>query len=340
MSRSDSGAPSGAPNSGADTGADKSVSELEADIARTREALSSDVDDLSQQLNPNRYKAQFQEQAQGKLQSAQDAVMASVQEVSDSMVERSKEASSDVVEMIRNHPVPVTLVGLGVALLAVGGGTGVRYDDDFSSAYGDEEYGQRGVGARGGHTAYSYGERYEGDNRAERFRRGGRDLELGGYGHGAYGAYDSGYDAATGVRNTGEGRASEASDQAKRQARRRGRGLANFIEEHPLVAGIVTVFAGAVIGLALPGTRKEDELLGEAKGNLAGEAKSAAQRAREVAQKTFKEAKETAQREFSREEGAEGDAQGLLQKGKEAVRNVADDAKETAQREADKQNLG
>lgn len=352
-------------NNGAHTSeADKSVRELEADIARTREAISGDVDELAQQLNPDRYKAQVQAQAQGTLQSAQDAVMASVQEVTDSMVERSKEASSGVVETIRNHPVPVTLVGLGLALLAVGGG--VRHTDDdandtddaFSGAYEGGGYGQPSVGARTGHTAYSHDDRYAQDQ-AEQLRRSDLEPDTYGsyrsrYGSDRYSAYESGYDTGTSVGGTGEGRVAEGStgdstfggragkvgDQAGRQARRRGRGLANFVEEHPLAAGVLTVLAGAAVGLALPGTRKEDELLGDAKGNLAGQARSAALRAREVAQKTFDEAKETAKHEFSgHEEGTEKDAQGLLQKGKEAVRKVANDASETAKREADKQNL-
>lgn len=323
---------------------DKSVSELETDIARTREQLGQGVEAISYKLSPDRFK----EQVQDTLQSAQEAVMESVNDMAENVLEKTKEAGSSFTDMIRRHPLPTALIGAGVALLAVGGGVGVkqaRDDDDSYAGYG----GRYGYGEAGG-SGY--------------VTPGAQPSAASGGGYGAtrnpdYGAYDSGYDtgsyrpqgsssAAYGSYGSGNyssggakgsddsrsandveslsDRAGAVGTQAKRQAAAVGRGLAGFIEDQPLIAGLVTVVLGAVIGLSLPGTRQEDELLGSARGQFAEQARSVAERAREVAQKTFDEAKTTAKQEFSK---VQGDAE-------TAAKNVSENVKQTAQDEANK----
>lgn len=254
--------------------------------------------------------------------------MESVNEMTENVLEKTKEAGSSFTDMIRRHPLPTALIGVGVALLAVGGGVGMRRaQDDDDGLYGS--YGEGSVG--GGYSspgAQSYG--------------AARGFE-------SYGAYDSGYDTGAytgGTRSTGSAygssyggassggdaqglgdRAGEAGQGAKRRAKAAGRGLAGFIEEQPLIAGLVTVMLGAIIGLSLPGTRREDELLGSTRDHLAEQAREVAERAKEVAQKTFDEAKETAKQEFSK----------VQEDVKDATKNVAENAKKTAKNETDKQ---
>jgi len=307
---------------------EKSVAELEAEIARTRAQLGRHVEDISYKLSPDRFK----EQAQGTLQSAQEAVMESVNEMTENVLGKTKEAGSSFADMIRRHPLPTALIGVGVALLAAGGGVGMKraHDDD------DGLYGSYGEGSVGSSGTQSYG--------------AARGFE-------SYGAYDSGYDTGAytaggtsypagseyGSSYGGAGgrggawsesdtqglgdRAGEAGQQAKRRAKAASRGLGGFIEEQPLIAGLVTVMLGAIIGLSLPGTRREDELLGSTRDHLAEQAREVAERAKGVAQKTFDEAKETAKQEFGKVQG----------EAKDAAKNVAEDAKKTAENETDKQ---
>lgn len=354
MSRSDAYPDENKPNT-TDTGkstADKSVAELEADIARTREQLGRDVEDVSYKLNPDRFK----EQVQDTLQNAQEAVMESVNDMTENVLEKTKEAGASFTDMIRRHPLPTALIGAGVALLAVGGGVGVKRarddDPDYSSRYGYGAAGGSGyvtpgaqpsTGIVGGSTR-----RYEGYGAT-------RNLD--------YGAYDSGYDTgytaptSSGAHGSygrpddqGSGqslgdRAGAAQTQAKRQAKAASRGLAEFVEEQPLIAGLVTVVLGAVIGLSLPGTRQEDELLGDARDQFAEQARSVAERAKEVAQKTFAEAKTTAQQEFGKvqedvKEAAKNVSESAKQEfgkvrkdAEDAAKNVSESAKQTAKDE-------
>ncbi len=249
------------------------------------------------------------------------------------------------------------MIGAGGALLAVGGGVGAsraRDDDEYVGyggryGYGEGDYGGYVRPGYSGESSVSTGHLGE----TSRGSGASRSFE-------SYGAYDSGYDTGSYTPTAGYGsrsgndqsfgdRASEVGERAKYGAQDAGRGVAGFLEEQPLIAGLITVVLGALIGLALPGTRQEDQLMGEARDNLAEQAKGVAERAREVAQKTFDEAKETAKQEFSKvQEDVKVEGKNLLEKGKEAAKNVVQEAKEagknvaqatkeTAKNEADKQ---
>lgn len=345
---------------------ERTLAELEADIARTRAQLGRDVEGISYQLSPERFK----EQAQSTLHEVQEAVMDTVNEMTDTVVGKTREAGSSFTDMVRHHPLPTALIGAGVVLLVVGGGVSVRRahedGDDYAGyggryGYGDGDYEgyvrpgyDNSPSAQTGHPSPSYGagrsfgtyDAYSG------YERGG--YEGGAYSSDRYSAgqysgssaaggssYGAGYASSYGNSDDGQGlgqQAGEGTRQAKRQAKRAGRSLADFIEEQPLIAGLVTVVLGALVGLSLPGTRREDEILGGTRDHLAEQAREVAERAKAVAQKTFEEAKETARQEFHKVEGeAKADGETLIEQGKDAVKRVAEDAKETAKNEANSQ---
>ena len=91
---------------------------------------------------------------------------------------------------------------------------------------------------------------------AEAARRGSHD---------AADAFRSGSaSAARGARHAGRG--------AYRAGQRAERGLIEALQDEPLVFGAIAVAVGAAIGAALPSTRREDELMGEARDRLRDEA--------------------------------------------------------------------
>lgn len=66
------------------------------------------------------------------------------------------------------------------------------------------------------------------------------------------------------------------------------RGLRELLEERPLLVGTVSLAAGLLAGLVVPGTRREDELLGSTRDRLLDQARQrsrdAIDRGKEVAQ--------------------------------------------------------
>ncbi len=331
---------------------DKSLSELEADIAHTRQNLGQNVEALSHRLSPERFRNSFKAQTEQRLADAQEVVMDTVNEVTDSVTQRAQEAGGSFFDMVRRHPLPTALIGAGVVLLAAGGGVGIRRANEDDENY--VGYGTRYNYGEGDYTGYvrpGFGDEataatgYTEPDHQVRSRYGQGYGDPQGYGTyeggaGAYGAggFDNADAGAYGNWSQDDSSMGSRARQARAKTKDAGRGLAGFIESQPLVAGLITAILGALIGLSLPGTQKEDELMGDARDHLAEQAKETAERARQVAQKTFDEAKETAKEEFSKVAGdAKAEGQNLMQEGKDAAKKVADDAKETAKNESNKQ---
>lgn len=106
---------------------------------------------------------------------------------------------------------------------------------------------------------------------------------------------------------SGAGHMGEQAQQAGENLRRRGGDAAglvdDFIHEQPLVSGAIAFAIGALFGGALPNTRQEDELFGEAaesvRGRAAEEAEHLYHRGREEAAHLHDQAREAAGRAYS-----------------------------------------
>lgn len=128
-------------------------------------------------------------------------------------------------------------------------------------------------------------------------------------------------------------KASEGADKA-----------ADLFDRQPLVVGALALAAGAALGGALPGTRKENELMGEHRDNLFDEAerifREETEKAKSVAQSVKGEVKDIASEiKTDLNSGAPGDksaVEAVGDKAKSAANRVAGKAKESAKKE----NLG
>jgi len=94
--------------------------------------------------------------------------------------------------------------------------------------------------------------------------------------------------------------AMHATEVVQRTANRAGEQVTELYEENPLALGAVALAAGLVGGLALPSTRREDELIGPARDKIVDKAKDigreVAQAGKEVARTVAQTAKEESQR--------------------------------------------
>jgi hypothetical protein len=139
-------------------------------------------------------------------------------------------------------------------------------------------------------------------------------------------------DKASALSHQARDRAVDLGHQAKRQANRARLGFWQTMEENPLMVGAAVLALGVVVGLAIPSTDKEDELMGETRDHLLDEAKEAGQQAldkgKHVAEAMVDKAKEEAQH------------QGLTAESMaDKVKNVAKEVTNTAKEEAKRQNL-
>jgi ElaB/YqjD/DUF883 family membrane-anchored ribosome-binding protein len=270
----------------------KSPEQIREEIARTRSALSQDVAALGEKLRPEHLKENAREMlheakdaakegAKDVIREAKDAAVESLRYAKDHAIDSISETYHDVSQRVQDaggatavfvstHAIPLSLVGVGVGWLALSvgharrqqlGDFGARYDralaagsDTRGPARGAARAARENAGDVTDHVTHVSSE--HGEHRAERVGAlrsqvvqratdvGRRTADLG------HRAYD------------GVGRASE-------RAR-------DFGEENPLAVGLLALAAGIGVGLLLPPTRRENQLLGATRDRLAQDARRTA----------------------------------------------------------------
>jgi hypothetical protein len=260
-------------------------------------------------------KRMLQEEMRHAKRAVHDATVGKVQHM-------ARDARTGIMDTIRENPVPSAMIAIGLGWLLMGGGKSQRRDDirvrqirgyddrfDFGSPrdIDDDEYGY-GVEAR--------------EPIGRRVRRGAEGA-LHSVQHTAEGAMHSVQETAGQVVGQAQGALHDATDAASSLAHRAGEGIdhlthdardaavhfandaqragrrairgagrgiqraeAGFestLRDNPLAVGAVALAVGAAVGLALPHTEREDELMGAAKDRLLQKAEGAAHEALQTA---------------------------------------------------------
>jgi len=297
----------GAQEVGSDfnTRGDKSPEEIEREIEQTRSRLSRDIDELGNKLSPSNLK-----------EEAKTAIKDAAQGAVSNVGEQARRTSSRLVEVIRENPLPVIAVGAGVTWLLT-----QRSRSDVS-------------GDRMARYAYTGPERRQGKHWQSGV--GGRS--------GSSGVKDSVSEAASGVaeraselkERAGE-RMGELGDQARWQTRRIKTNLEHAAEENPLALAIGATVVGLALGLLLPGTHREDEMMGSARDQLVDRAEETIERAKDAAVEAGHQVKETVKSEFEQHkpelrEVVQEASQSVKEQVKESARRVKSEAKDAAKK--------
>jgi hypothetical protein len=156
--------------------------------------------------------------------------------VKQAAVETAREvADSDSVQYVRANPIPTLMVGVGVAGLAWLATRGNNRRSSQRSAF-------RGESPRSGR-----------DWRSEPYR-------VGGY---SYGEEDAGYLQGASRRSRGQSDSglSDMGEYIPNQLRRTW-------QETPLLIGAASAILGAIIGLTMPETHRENQLMGETRDSM------------------------------------------------------------------------
>lgn len=263
---------------------------IEARIEETRAEMTHTIDQIEEKLSPQRIKQQVQE-------TVREETIGRVEKMADTATQKAKSLRSDIVETIKQNPVPAALAGFGLAWLFMAGNKDsqteryYRYD---ARVYPYPQEGQRPQGVS---------ERVS--DRVSEVERKASET--------AHRVRDEARHTAQEVRDRAEQLTHEAQQQteelrqeAEYQVRRARHGFQQMLEENPLAVGAAAVAIGAAIGMAIPSTRQEDELMGETRDRLVDRAETTAQQTMEkvktVAEKATTAAEEEAKREAERQD--------------------------------------
>lgn len=245
--------------------------EIQEEIERTRGDMAGTIDAIERRLNPR----QLMDQAV------------------DTMRDLTSE-DTNVGRMVRDNPVPLALIGLGLGWLAVSSLS--RRDEEAEEATyggyegGEYEGGYEGVGMEG---AAVTGSAWGSPGTTETARSSE-------YGYGGYSGGTSGYGADAGYsgqESQGQGKTAKMRERASQMAGQAREGLKNATQEsrmkmskmtrsaryqashaadrtwetyqdHPLTMGFIAAMMGAAIGAILPRSRTEREVMGQQAGQM------------------------------------------------------------------------
>jgi ElaB/YqjD/DUF883 family membrane-anchored ribosome-binding protein len=290
-------------SSGTESGSERSPEEIEREIERTRDRMSRNIDELGDRLSPSNLK----EEAKSAIKDAAQGAVSNVGE-------QARRTSSRLVEVIRENPLPVIAVGAGVTWLLT-----QRSRSEVS-------------GNRMARYAYTGPERRQSHGIKDRM------------GNAVSGVKESVSEAAGGVaeragelkEHAGE-RIGDWGNQARSQSRQLKTNLEHAAEDNPLALAVGAAVMGLALGLLLPGTRRENELMGPARDQLVDRAEETVERAKDAAVEAGREVKETVKSEIEQhkpemKEMVEQAGETVKEQVKHSARRIKDETKDAVKK--------
>jgi hypothetical protein len=271
----------------------KSPDEIERDIAETRADLGDILDALERKLAPR----QLLERG--------------IDMVKDTM---SGEGNG-ISELLRNNPVPLALIGLGVGWMLMGSSARARIGEYGGTLKERVSGAVESAGEKAGELAGQLRQKVSGSAADAGAETTPYSTEAAGY---AYARQKSNAaterarqaaSAAAGRLQETLGKAQQAGRSALDQARgyagdagqrlsQAGDRFSDMMEQHPLALGALALLAGAVVAMLLPASEIEERLVGPAADELRNQAadlgRSAVERAQNVAERSVDAAVEAA----------------------------------------------
>lgn len=278
----------------------RSPEEIESDIERTRADFSSTIDAIQRKLSPS---AMMDDAVDYALSTTPGAF------------------SMNLVNQVRDNPIPVALIGIGIAWLMASGRTSQAMDSSYQRGsrslrrpmsdgmYQDDYLAARDYGVDG----QSEGVMQQMASKASGAAEGIKDTasQVGQrISNTASSVTDKLHQATQSARSQFE-ESAETVQQRLDTMRRKSQEKAMYakdrtaqmLEEQPLVFGALGLALGAALGAALPTTRRENELMGDMRDSLVDRAKETAREQAETIKQTAQRVAETAKHEVERVAG-------------------------------------
>jgi ElaB/YqjD/DUF883 family membrane-anchored ribosome-binding protein len=246
----------------------RSSTEIESDIRQTRGRMDATLDELGDRLT-----------ARSLLNSALDWWES--RGVGARTGGATKDTYQSVARYVKENPIPALLVGAGVAWMIIEATTSDDEEtrfyterashkgkrSDSATRYYPSEYQRDDQTVTGGKSgsgiAESAKDKLEHAKEAVAEVAGAAKEKVAALGDAATEAAEDAGKRAKKVYQEGRSTASKIGGSVERGYHSSAEQLENAMEEYPLAVGIGFAALGALIGVLLPRTRREDELLGE-----------------------------------------------------------------------------
>jgi gas vesicle protein len=262
-----------------ETPSDASTAEIREDITETRARMGSTIDAIQEKLSPEHLMHQARD-------AARDATIGRAQEMVGNVADTARETGSSLMDTIRQNPVPTALAAVGLGWLFISArreaadrrnrndgrgwyrGVDNRYRSDYARNYGPSYYGPYEQ-SRQSRQSLQAGD--QGGQVTDRIQdAAGRVSDQVQSIAGNMG--DRVQDAASSVSD----RAGDMADYAQWQAQRTRGWLEQTWNDNPLLMSGAALALGTVVGLSIPETPMENQLMGSARDQLVQKAEGVA----------------------------------------------------------------
>ncbi len=231
---------------------------IKAQIEETRAEMGETIDAIQDRLSFSNLSEQVSEHVNHAVETAKGAVYdATIGKAVTTMKNIGNELSAtNIGKTVKNNPLPFILIGAGAGLLAYQAYNGKSGNGYRSRGLADRTQRQLGEGVGTATSAVGSVTDTVGET-------------LGGVKDSVASAAGTAYDKVTGAVDQTYRKAGELGSTAREQ-------YDHYLEENPLAVGAVALALGAAVGLAIPATRYEGKLMGQAKRDLLNKAQDTA----------------------------------------------------------------
>jgi len=253
----------------ADAGSEE-TEHLKAQIAETRSQMGETIDELQERLSFSNISEQVSEHVSNVIETAKNSAYDATIGKAVGFMKNMGDGITDskFVRSTRSNPLPLILIGVGAGWLAYNvssGGSRRRPAGFRPDEFGDRERARRDM-ERG--TSFDLNDRHRDEastigaisDKASELTDKVSTAANSAYESASH-AVDSAMTGAKDFANRAYSKAGEYSDVAYDT-------YDHHINENPLAVGAAAFAIGAVVGLAIPSTRYEGELMGETRDQL------------------------------------------------------------------------
>jgi ElaB/YqjD/DUF883 family membrane-anchored ribosome-binding protein len=289
-----------------DVSDERSPEQIEFEIQRTRERMSSNIDELGDRLSPDNLK-----------QQAKEALSEKAQDVVAGVGDQARETGTRMMEFITRNPLPVAAVGLGAIWL-------------FTLRKGNRS---EVSGDRMARFAYTGPERREPNGRPSLGRRVADRADS--VRHTVSDSVSEVSEKAGELKERVQQRAGHLGEVARERARGARGGLERMSDDNPLalVAGAAVI--GLALGMLLPETEPERRVMGAKRDEIVDRVQEVAGRVKDAAVEAGRELQDSVREEVSQrgpevKETLKEAAEGLKDQLKSSAGRVAQEVKRPA----------
>jgi len=288
-------------------GAPEETEHLKAQIEETRVQMGETIGAIQEKLSIKNISEQVKEQVSEEINNALEtaketvygATIGNLGKAGKFMQNVGKELSkTEAGKFARKNPFPLVLIGLGVGLLAYELSGKKRRSGNGSDHY--EDYNGESGKFRGGRISSSINTLKSATGKIGGTANSAYESVSHAAGNALHSVSDAASSAYENVANTASSAYSSVSDLAGNAYEKAGEYGTQareqydyYIEENPLAVGAVALAVGAAVGLAIPATRYESDLMGEYSRQVLDKAQTAVVNLVEKAKETASDAQKT-----------------------------------------------